>query len=281
MAFGRRTDLASPRFLRKRRHLFIRKTLVAIVSIALIITSFIFICRLEILRIQDIRIEGNAVIAGREIGETAERAISGFYLQVIPKDSIFFYPKKFIYDSLVVSLKRIDTLSISLEGQWQGLSVMVITLTERKPAYVWCQDENTAVCYAADRSGYVFDEAPSFSGDAFLRLYGGDSQGPGTSYLSEELFTRAMEFVSGISRLFPQSPTLKPVALNVLDPGTEVDREAELILKGGGKIKFFLGTDVLRLVESARATLSSNKLASSSIEYLDLRFNNKAYYKVR
>ena len=73
---------------------------------------------------------------------------------------------------------------------------------------------------------------------------------------------------------------LKPVWLL-----TKNDGDMELVLEGGSRILFSRSEDLRKALENLQALLSENVLGvpkeqlSLSLDYIDLRFGNKIFYK--
>lgn len=141
-------------------------------------------------------------------------------------------------------------------------------------------------CYFLDASGYVFAKAPAFSGDILVRLYGplaaeADDAAPaktdtiGKYYLPASKFPAIRSMVRGVSLL-----SLTPSSLVRKEDG-----DYELLLKGGGKILFSDKEDPVRIVSNLDSALSSDPLKKnmaekrSALQYIDLRFGNKVFFK--
>ncbi len=77
--------------------------------------------------------------------------------------------------ALLEKYKRIENVDLSTRGQ-----TLTVSIKEREPAYLWCEGnlsvdadtEHAQKCYFADKTGYIFANAPQFSGDAFF-IYAG------------------------------------------------------------------------------------------------------------
>ena len=137
-----------------------------------------------------------------------------------------------------------------------------------------------------DDTGYVFDEAPYFSGEVYFKFYGLGSihaDNPAGFYFSEQNFKQLTAFKDVLI-----SMGLKPVIINILKNG-----DIELFLargnssKSGPKIIFKSDADLLNVAENLQAALATEPLMSgfknkySSLLYIDLRFGNKVFYKLK
>jgi hypothetical protein len=283
MAIGRRpSSLVSPKFAERQRQARIRRTIVVCVSIIIIISSIIFNANLSIFQIKSIHLEGNFVTPSGDIISLVEEKLSGKYLWSIPRSNDLVYPKDEILEAISQKWLRISDVSAHIEGEWRGLPELHISMTERKMAHLWCEDgESDAgeVCYAADGNGYIFDLAPEFSGNAFLKFYGRrnfsttTAAAIGETLLSKEQLEKTLELVSGLKEV-PMDPETVTAVGNTAD-------EFSVEIKGGGKVFFVLKHDVRQMLENLKSVFKSNTIDLEKLEYVDLRFNNKVYYKMR
>ncbi len=292
-----RIVLNSPRILelkRKKRKTFRNKMLFACFLVIVFFVGLSLLSRWPKININNIQISGNKIIESKMIEDIAERDISGNYLWVFPKSNFILYPKKEIMKDLALKFKRLKDISLNVEN----LSSLNISLTERTALYTYCgiapdlgtlpmAGENSISnqkCYFIDDGGYIFDKAPYFSNGVYLKLYGktitnGDD--PSGSYFFQLYFKKLVAFNETLKEI-----DIKPVAFYIEDNG-----DARIILPSssgvqtGPEIIFKLGSDYDQLAENLQSILTTEPLQSnfknkySSLEYIDLRFGNKVYYK--
>ena len=150
-----------------------------------------------------------------------------------------------------------------------------------------------------DENGYIFDEAPYFSGEVYFKFYGLPAQAgvpdvgipqsgspasgtsPLGSYYSKQNFQQLLSFKDGLVTF-----GLKPVALYITNDG-----EIEFILSGGTaatlgpEIILNNDSDFQKVAENLETALTTEPLQTefknkySVLQYIDLRFGNKVYYK--
>ncbi|MEI8269990.1 MAG: hypothetical protein WCG45_01350, partial [bacterium] len=142
---------------------------------------------------------------------------------------------------------------------------------------------NDNKCYFVDKDGYIFDEAPYFSGDVYFKFYGNvvlKNGNPSGSFFMKDNFARIVEFKDTLEKI-----NLKPNAFWVDDNR----KEGNFSLRGeplsGPRVMFKMDSDYKKLAENLQAAISIEPLHTdiktklSSLLYLDLRFGNKVYYK--
>ena len=277
----KRNALNSPRLLelkRKKQKALGLRLLLALFGLVLLFGVFIYVTRIPRLNIKDVEIIGNKVASGGGMEEAVRRVLGGYYLWSIPKTNFLFYPKKEIENELAGNFKGLESIDINLNAN-QTLEVVV---TERAATYTWCgknlpHEGETENCYFVDSEGFLFSEAPYFSGNVYFKLYGDDLTTGG--YYQKQFFPNIVLFKKNLEDM-----GLKPVALYAEDNG---DMKTILAGKQNSSPEVFWKSDadVKKITENLETALSTEPLKSdfknkyAGLEYLDLRFGSKVYYR--
>src|SRR3989338_737777 len=131
-----------------------------------------FLSGIRSLNIQAIDVQGNEVVSSEYIRESAESILNGKYFGLVPKSNFLIYPKSEIVEAIRDKWKRIDELEVEIASPTR----LQISIKEREEAHTWCRElgdttENkTEQCYFMDKDGYIFDEAPFFSGSVYFKF---------------------------------------------------------------------------------------------------------------
>ena len=289
----KRDFLNSPRLLeiQKRRHkIFFRQMLFWFIGFAIIFFALVQISKLDKLNIREINIIGNKIIDTEMIKQVVDDELAGKYLWLFPRTNLFFYPKNDIENALTEKFKRLKNINFSIRDN----KILEISVEERRAEYVWCGETPTDAelpssnkCYFLDSSGYIFDEAPYFSGEVYFKFYGltntFSSSGPIGTFFQETNFNQVISFIDTL-----KSINIKPVALYVMPSGDAkiyLDRAKASTLQP--EILFKVESDFQKLIENLQSALLVEPLLSdfknkyASLLYIDLRFGNKVYYKFR
>jgi len=288
----KRNVLNSPRLSelkRHRRRVFLNKIFMCLLGLSAIIASLAYLSRLNSMNIDEINISGNKVVDTENINETVKQQLAGKYLWFFPKTNILYYPQNSIKDELQNKFKRLKEINLSIKNN----KILDITLTEREALYTWCEsvseqiDEREQKCYFMDGDGYIFDEAPYFSGEVYFKFYGNiepsedKANSPLGSYFFKKNFKQLISF-----RDILKSIGLKPTVLSITKNG-----DIEISLSGGTsavvepKILLRADADFQNAAENLEAALITEPLQSnfknkySKLQYIDLRFGNKVYSK--
>ena len=280
----KRDILNSPRLLelkKHRRRIVLNKILFSVFVCLVLFIILVFISRLNKLNIFEIKITGNKIVDTELINDVVKNNLQGHYLYFFPRSNFLLLPKNTIKQELVSKFKRLKDISISL-GE---ANTLAISVSEREGKYIYCGENLPSIipsneespCYFVDESGYIFDLAPYFSGDVYFKFFGPEAN----SYFSPEIFEKIISFKNNIINM-----GIKPTSLYVKNDGDiEIYLSSNKLPPEAPKIIFKNNFDLDKLSENLRAAMFTEPLKSdfknkySSMQYIDLRFGNKVYFK--
>lgn len=279
--------------IKRRRQKIVRSTLYILLTF-FILGLFVFGMRMDFIKIQNIEIEGNVSIKTEDLKASVDKMISGNYFYLFPKNNILIFPKNSINTNLLEKFSRIDTLKVSVER-----NVLKLTMTERKPQALWCGAsfiQSVDPCFFIDSQGFVFAEAPQFDGSSYLKLYGpnpnnddasstdnvlpdGNQPIPAWQFISEKEYSGVQDFISKVKDLGLE---LSAVELSSSDT-------YKFQIKNNGLLLISRVSDLGNTLESLKAGLTNdvfwakdktNQNKFVQVEYIDMRFGNKIFYKI-
>ena len=140
------------------------------------------------------------------------------------------------------------------------------------------------VQFIVDKEGYIFDEAPYFSGEVYFKFYGvpePNTENPAGSYVAKGYFDKLILFKNTLTEI-----NLKPAVIYIQD-----GEDAKILLSKdkasslAPEIIFKKDSDYQKIAENLKAALDTEPLISkfknnySTLQYIDLRFGNKVYFK--
>lgn len=284
-------SLSHEEYLRKRRNKKRIKYGVVIFLIVLIIGIASYISHRAEIRISSVELNGGILVTQLDMESKALTYMYGSHLWLFPKNNAFWYPHSDLEKYLKETFKRIDTIDIHLKG----LKTLVINIKERKPFAIWCEGEPTSLnsssteivgqnvqpCYFIDQNSTVFAKAPTFSGDAYFKYYGLISVPDGDTPIGKEYIASTTQF-NEISNLISitKELSIRPQYLQAKGNG-----EFSIILAGGGEIYFDTKEPLSLIGQNLEALFRTPVFASSTgnlpVEYIDLRYGNKLFYKLK
>lgn len=190
----------------------------------------------------------------------------------ISNSNIFAYPKESISRSLMSDIPRIKNAHLARASLFSR--ELIVVIEERRPYAKWCRESDD--CYSMDDAGYIFAEASTTR----------------TQALTEYIFRGGLVATSTIGTFFSENhlPGMKATleqltASNFHAVGATVDSDSDfsIAFSEGYYVKASQGTDALTLVKNLQLILGSADLRDreNDIEYIDLRFGNRVYYKLK
>lgn len=278
----RRYRLRSGKYIREKRERLLRKSSTYAVVLILFVVLLILVSRLEQFAINEVQVEGNYVINAESVKKIAQAELEGKYFGLFPRSNVIIFPSKSIGASVASIFKRIENIDVSFDG-WHSIKV---SIEERKPSGVWCggsfEEGNgeSKDCFFLDEDGYIFSESPHFSGNLFFRYYGGNENISGISsrYLDEDTFKERAFFIQSLHGI-----GLNPIAY---EWGANGDSKIFVIPNRESSIDttilFNNSDDLSRIFENLILVLEDDifeKNGVTTLEYIDLRFGNKVYFK--
>ena len=256
---------------RERSTKRLRHILIVFGSIVVVV-GIIIILKLPALQVRSIDVHGTEVVDPVDIQTTLYSELEGHYLWIFPKTSIFLVPLQKLQKELLLTLPRLQSVSLRRVGV-SGLSVVA---AEYHPTYLWCVDEST--CYLMDQSGSVYSEAPYFSGSAYPKIFKGSfSQLPFSPLVPDEIMI--------VQKLLTQLPPLgiqpsefyfdseHTVRVSFMHNGAETTLYIDPTLSIENSLSDFvsgLHTDPFQ---------SDFNASQKILLYIDMRYSGKVIYK--
>jgi cell division septal protein FtsQ len=284
MIVGRKFRTETAR--KRERTRVVLRGLLYLVMIVGVVAAGVYALHRPELRIQQVFVNNTGVIPNDTVASAIRAMMHDSYLHLIPKDSTFFLSTTQIANELRTAFPRIAQVTVQRTGM-EGLNVNV---DEREPAALWCGDvvppiassfgavqekgreEVWGNCYLVDAGGFIYAEAPVYTGNTFPRYYGSleHAEPTGQNILVSDEFSRFQNLFVGLAH---QEPTL--AAVLIVD-----ERDIELYLDGGIRL-LALRAEVPDTIIRRVITLFSTKSLTPGkpIEYIDMRFDNKVFVK--
>ena len=258
--------------VRARRKRRARVLVVGLSALVLAVTGgLVYLSWRPYLRIQEVRIEGAQTVASSTLEKFIRARLAGTYFGLLPKDNVFIYPKSRIEGNLRESYPLFADVSAAAGG----LTSLVIAFAERSPVALWCGASPDAPqsCLYLDESGAAYAQAPAFSGAPYARYYGELSEGAlPRQFLSPEAWRSLFALVDAMGKVAGEAERVR-----IADG--EVSAFFEDLT-----VRFVLSEDAAKIFERFSLALQSAPFSShalSEFEYLDLRFGDRLYYKLK
>lgn len=275
----RRSTLNSPKFARVRKKRAWFSFWLHVVFIATVFFGLVYFSYHPSVTISSIEISGNDTTVTADIHTFVEQILAGKKLGLFPRNNTFLYPHDEIVESIFSKWASMQAVEVSLKN----FTNLKVTVLERKIAYVWCGEalpvggEAKHNCYYTDREGFIFGDAPQFTGDVYMRLYGAitavSSSTPiRSSYRTPAEFAKVIAFVEEGEKMVGSK-----LSYLIASPNNQFDANFDR----GVKILFSSDQDLNEAVINLRSFITQSKMATTSMVYkhFDIRYKDKVYFR--
>jgi len=269
MSTTRNPNLSLSHAHARKRRLFLIRLYIILFFVFVIVFGLAIFSGNEKVKIQTIIVSGNAAVSSDTVLAIAKRDMAGRYWYLFSRANSLIFPRFQIKKDLLKEIKTISDVSISWNN-WQQIS---ITITERRPHSVWCGNDMriSESCFFVDKYGYIYSEAPTFSGSIFIKDYGNISTSTGAVgqyFLSRQTYSKIFNLVDSLDK-----NNIKVVAVSF--DGTDF----RLILESGPAIVFTNKDNFDSAFQNLFTAVENKSLdlvdGAGNISYIDLRFDNK------
>lgn len=243
--------------------------------------------------VSSITVVGTQTVSPRLVQAYAETQVHDGTHPFLARDNIFILDKKALARDIVGYFPRIKSADVSRESILA--TAVTITVTERQPFALWCSQVDD--CYLIDDTGFIFTQAVMASSTDKYVFEGGLPAQAGMATSSDSTTSTGSGQASS-PQANPIGQTFAPghmpgilVLLQMLSQaeftpeGATVENDQDLTIPFtvGFYIKASYGIDATELVRNLQLILSSDVLRGNlaRIEYVDLRFGNRVYYKLK
>lgn len=224
--------------------------------------------RADFLQIKEVKVEGNLLVSKEAVEKVARGELVGPYFFVIPKSNYLFVKKDKITAKLLNEFSRLETVEVNKKIN----GTLEIKLTERQGDFVWCQGGEGA-CYSMNQNGLAFVEI-------------------GREEINGKIIFKNSLEEAGLLKSFAGEGRMQNYlkAIKILGDAHFEIIEINLVLSDKVIFKTNVGEiflnpeeDLSQTAENAVILINEvkTKTPSALFEYIDARFGNKVFYKLR
>lgn len=274
-----RTTVQLDRNSQERRAQRTKFLFVGILLALVVVAGLIAFLRKKEFQVTEVKVLGAQSIDASDVASVVKASLAGNRWVVIPCSNALLVSKMSLRSELLTKVPTLADASI----QFQGKNTLVVTIVEKDPRYVWCDGET---CFFVDNQGVLYADAPFFSDGVYVIFSRGgvDMTHPaGTSYLPPEGM-RALEQILEHLKQYPVQVLgvdVRPdgdmaIRMNSLK-GVAVNPQAFILVTKTDTVQTI--HDALNLIMGDKGFVDTLKLKGDKLEYIDLRFPGKIYYK--
>ena len=265
MSVKRNPNLGPSQMRMRRRRLFLIRTSIILFFLLVIILGLAIYSGHEKVKIQTILVSGNAAVSSDAVLATANEVMAGRYFYLFARNNYLIFPRWEILERLLYEYRTIKEIDVSWES-WQTISISIV---ERKPHSVWCGDSNQ--CFFVDKEGYIYSQAPSFSGTMFVKDYGNVSTSTGEigqNFLSKQTYTQIFTLIDILDQ---KNMKVISVSFDGSDYKFTLENGPEIVFNNKNTFELSF-QNLFSAIETGNLDLEKE---ANLIKYIDLRFDNK------
>lgn len=252
---------------RKKKRL---KIILSLFACAAFLAGVFFFFHASFFKIKEIAIKGNDSISVEVLRDKVAERLNGSYYGIFPRDNIFFIPKEEIKKDILSGIPRVKNIRLDRKIFFRNLAVEI---TERQNGGILCRRE---VCSFVDEDGFVFEKAPYFSGGVYLRFFdervaSSSSIAKGENILPSGEFKKLIDFDEIISK----------VGMDISKIILKKEEIYELYTAEGWRVLADSQNTQNDLFRNLTVALDEIKDERLKLDYIDLRFGNRVFYKFK
>jgi cell division septal protein FtsQ len=270
-----------------------------IIKIFILILSVVFliyITNANFFRIQKIVVNEVEYSDRNEIELSIKESMEGRYFGLFAKSNIFILPRKKIYREVQNKFPSVKNINLDLKG----LTEISVELEEYKAGSLWCDipvtpasglvhedgtrdsdipqvvsDVSKASCYFMNEEGIIFAKTSYDSNPDIIKTFGKIISDPvRQSYTDKKTFENLVEFTKLLRRINLSSDEI----------WTTNGAVYAFVTKENVKIYVEADSDPAKNFENLETVIKRdaiNQAQMSNIDYIDLRFGNRIFYKLK
>jgi cell division septal protein FtsQ len=271
---SRNTQQRNPvRLATRRRKRRIILAAVALLFLGILICGAIYIIHLPAFSIQKIEVSGAHDVSDAAIRQYAETLLDDGQMHIIPKRMILAYPKIAIAAGLREQFPRLSSASVSRPSLFS--TTLAIAVAERSLYAAWCAQPGAASCYDMDTTGFLYAPLDLATSTGYITFYGGvmKPESPIGLYMAPDYFDQVKQFISGMTA----------AGFHVQSFAILSDKDFDAVLDTGLHVRGSFDYAADDMIGNLTAAMGANSIAGKedSLEYIDLRFGNRVYFKFK
>jgi len=228
----------------------------------------VYLLRLPYWQIKKIEVVSPGVLTSQEVRAKIEDFLGGRLLFFLPRSSFFLFKANSLAAVLERDFPQIELLSF----QKKFPDSLAAGVKERELFGIFCNEE----CVYIDKQGFAYDSAPNSSGSLLIKIKSDVAPAKiGSTVLDAGLMNEFLLISSGVGK----ASGVKVIAYEF---SSKVSSEIKAETSEGFKIIFKRAGNFENSFRALKTVLEQEiKDKRLQLEYIDLRFGNKVFYRFK
>lgn len=233
--------------------------------------SILFLLLSPRLQFTSISLSGNTSVSSEEILRTADRFLTEHVWLFFPRRNIFLFRPGAFEAHIRKQIPRVGQADVSRSFSRE----LVLNISERALWGLYCKTA-TADCYYIAEDGVLAAQVPDLTGNAMIRIVDRRTKSAlfllGDTALSESDMTFLRDTAGFLESRYH-------VGVREIIVGREFQDQTELITSERWRILYDARTNKERALANLALALDQRITNRAELEYIDIRFEGKVFYK--
>lgn len=233
-------------------------------KIILVVFLIYLVVYSDLFKIKTITINGADLINKTELEQIVDEQINSWRWFMLPQKNLLFISKKKIIQAIN---KKYGLAEIEIKRGWKKITVNI----KEKVNYLIVN--NNEKLFFADKQGIMIREVPQEEANQYLDEFPMLNV-PGEINIGDSIVSNKM-----VDFILKLNEKIKNLGIEIKDYKSGGLNEITLITKAGWQAHFDINNDFDTSIENMQMVLNNKVKDISKLEYIDLRFGDKIYYK--
>ncbi|MEK7072652.1 MAG: cell division protein FtsQ/DivIB [Patescibacteria group bacterium] len=218
----------------------------------------------DLFKIKTITINGADLINKTELEQIVDEQINSWRWFMLPQKNLLFLSKKKIIQAINA---KYGLAEIEIKRGWKKITVNI----KEKVNYLIVN--NNEKLFFVDKQGIVIREVPQEEANQYLGEF------PILNMTGEVNIGDSIVSSKMVDFILKLNEKIKNLGIEINDYRSGGLNEITLITKAGWQAHFDINNDFDTSIENMQMVLNNKVKDTSKLEYIDLRFGDKIYYK--
>ena len=256
--------------LKKKKKKVIKiKIYLTVFFVILALTGLIFLSRLQSTLISNVQISGTLFVEQSEIEQKTNTILNKNFLWIIPLKNIFLFPKQ----TLVQSIKE-NPAVVSVKIKKNFPNTLIIEIVEQEKQVIYCTTPEKTECMYVNKDGFIYAQVKDIiiPEQEILIFNEKENKKIEEQILDQKKYEEIILFVKNLAR---QEIKIKEIYIRT-------DSTIDFISRTDTRLVTSMFDEFEKDFRNLVALFEQNILTKdqlSQVEYIDLRFGNKVFYK--
>ncbi len=245
------------------------KTYLWLVAALLVLIGLIYVLRMPYIQITEVEVTGNAFVSTQEIKNETETILNSSILGFIPRRNIFIFSQR----ELEMHIKK-NPAVVSVNIKKDFFNKLTVTIVEQEKEIIYCTSTDHTECLYINKTGFIYAKLSDFViPEQEVIIYSELGQKHiEDRILDEKLYINVVSFIKSTTRY----------DIKIGKVYIKSDQTLEFVTRDGVRIITSIYDDFEKDFSNLIALFEKQILTKEQlpqIEYIDVRFGNKVFYK--